>query len=217
VDSDTISALEQLQAVAHYSTVLEQSKHQGMPTIASKVAVSLLRYIPDVPADKAFYTAGIACKDAGRMEFSMALLNRFLDVCDAIEDKSTAILENVDFEDTGIPYDLPVPPTYYLPEDRREDARSWVLTNVVDSGMSGGGLPTSQCSHCGHENYEGSLDCMQCKSHSDPCVVTGYPVSRAQRINCTSCTRPSNRDDWNKWLAKFKVCPSCENPQMPSY
>ena len=84
---------------------------------------SVLRYVGIVPADRAFYEAGLAWKEAGRPNMAFVLLNRFLDLCDAMDDpdSSAAVLENADFADTDIPFDFHIPQRAYVHEDARED------------------------------------------------------------------------------------------------
>ena len=84
---------------------------------------SVLRYVGIVPADRAFFEAGLAWKDAGRPNMAFVLLNRFLDLCDAMDDpdSSAAVLENSDFADTDIPFDFHIPQRAYVAEEGRED------------------------------------------------------------------------------------------------
>merc|ERR1711981_1305661 len=54
--------------------------------------------------DRGLYEAGCACKDAPVAQLNLAFLflNRFLDICDAIEDDNTEI-DNSDFLQTDLP------------------------------------------------------------------------------------------------------------------
>ena len=45
---------------------------------------------------------------------ALVFLNRFLDICDAIEDGSTDMLDHSDFSDTDIPYDIVLPEDYSI-------------------------------------------------------------------------------------------------------
>ena len=50
--------------VAHLNALRCQAKERGLnPSLAAKQAVALLRYTADFPVDRAFYEAGIACRD----------------------------------------------------------------------------------------------------------------------------------------------------------
>ncbi len=72
---------------------------------------------------QAFFEAGNAWKDAGRLNMAFVMLNRFLDLCDAMDDpdSSAAVIENADFADTDIPFDFHIPQRAYVHEDSRED------------------------------------------------------------------------------------------------
>jgi intraflagellar transport protein 172 len=53
---------------------------------------------------RAFFEAGMAWKAAGRHSMAFVILNRFLDMADALEDPevhSLADIENADFVNTG--------------------------------------------------------------------------------------------------------------------
>ena len=50
---------------------------------AKKIAVNLLRFIREAPADKAFYEAGMACKATGDLNMAFVFLNRYLDITEA--------------------------------------------------------------------------------------------------------------------------------------
>ena len=46
----------------------------------AKISTSLLRYTEIIPADKAFYEAGMDCRKAKKSDMAMIFLNRFLDL-----------------------------------------------------------------------------------------------------------------------------------------
>ena len=62
------------------------------------------------------------------------------------------------------------------------------------------------------EIYEASSWCYQCNTDYEICVVTGICLLRilsnfcriscpsSTKINCTSCAKSANREDWNKFL-----------------
>ena len=70
---------------------------------------------------------------------------------------------------------------------------------------------------CQAEIYCANLHCPRCSTKYEPCVVTGYPVLKKSKVECSSCHISANRDDWNTWLQHFKVCPWCSAPQNPQY
>lgn len=54
---------ESMLLIAHYyATRSAAMGHEQLKPIATKLAVSLLRHTDIIPADKAFYEAGIMCK-----------------------------------------------------------------------------------------------------------------------------------------------------------
>lgn len=216
VSETHLSEFQRLTEIIHLFALKNKCKHLGLQNLAAKIATSLLRYPQDVPADKLFYEAGIACREVNQLNMAFVFLNRYLDIADEIDSGSAEILENLDFEKTDIPFDIKIPLKQYLSEERKEDAKTWVLQNSVGEAIKGV-LNTRVCENCGIDTYEASLRCHSCKQSYDSCIVTGYPITRNNKINCTVCGKAANREDWNKWLMKTRVCPYCENPQNPSY
>ena len=54
---------ETLLLIAHYyATRSSAMAHKSLDTIATKLAVSLLRHTDIIPADKAFFEAGMMCR-----------------------------------------------------------------------------------------------------------------------------------------------------------
>lgn len=67
--------LEMLMAT-HYQNMLYSAKAMGLKEIAAKCSITLLKYPNLVPHDKAFYQAGMACREQGNTNLSFLLLNR---------------------------------------------------------------------------------------------------------------------------------------------
>ena len=62
-NTSTHEEFESLLLIAHYySTRSAALGHKSLESVATKLSVSLLRHTDIVPADKAFYEAGIMCK-----------------------------------------------------------------------------------------------------------------------------------------------------------
>ena len=102
--------------IAHY--LATRAAFQGidqLDTLVAKLSTSLLRHTDIVPADKAFYEAGIHCKAVGWENMAFVFLNRFLDLSEAIEEGSMDMLDNSDFADTDIPFEVPLPEQPYMP------------------------------------------------------------------------------------------------------
>ncbi|PHJ18339.1 intraflagellar transport protein 172 [Cystoisospora suis] len=120
--------------IAHYRTVLDFSKQHLdlLRTTAAKTAVALLRpilvttgilsglprcrYARAARADKAFYEAGLLCKQAGWTNMAFFFLNRYLDIMDMIDDPTAACLDPQDLGLTDIPPpdDLLIPGRHFL-------------------------------------------------------------------------------------------------------
>lgn len=68
----------------------------------------------------------MAWKAAGRANMAFVMLNRYLDLADALEDPDAnmAQLENADFADTDVPFDTHLPEQPYATEAAREEVRS---------------------------------------------------------------------------------------------
>ena len=66
-----------LLLIAHYFATRAACQTQpGLQELAAKLSVALLRHSDVVPADKAFYEAGIACKESGWLNMAFVMLNR---------------------------------------------------------------------------------------------------------------------------------------------
>ena len=53
-----VQVVRRLWEACHYTVMRRRCQAAGLQQMASKQATSLLRYIGDIPADKAFYEAG---------------------------------------------------------------------------------------------------------------------------------------------------------------
>jgi hypothetical protein len=67
-----------------------------------------LRHTNIIPADRAFYEAGLHCRDAKKNDMSLVFMNRFLDLVEAIENDD-GMLDPEGFEETEIPMEVPLP------------------------------------------------------------------------------------------------------------
>ncbi|KAK4299690.1 hypothetical protein Pmani_028048 [Petrolisthes manimaculis] len=202
-DTDgVLKEFELLLLLSHY--LAARSAYMATPQlekIVAKVSVSLLRYTHVVPADKAFYEAGMSCKEVGWKNMAFVFLNRFLDLCEAIEEGSLDSLDHTDFIDTDIPYEIPLPDTLSIPDNLREEAKEWVLAVSMDQQVEQI-LPLDE-----RMVYEASL--MGGDSTSfPPCVISGYPVVR-NRLDLKR-GQAANKEDWNKLVMATKMSSSPE-------
>ena len=108
--------------VGHLAAAKEVALERSALDAQRKLGIGLLRFVKDMPADKAFYEAGMACKASNDLNSAFVLLNRYLDISEAVEDNepSSSILDNSDFADTAIPAEFPLPETQFLDEAQRE-------------------------------------------------------------------------------------------------
>lgn len=76
----------------------------------------------------------MAWKAAGRSNMAFVMLNRYLDLADALEDPDAdmAQLENADFANTDVPYDSHLPEQPYATEAAREEVGTplWACTST---------------------------------------------------------------------------------------
>lgn len=204
---------ERLLVIAHLVTVKDAAYKLNLKQVAAKAATSLLRYTTDVPVDKTFYDAGMKCREVNMNNLAFVFLNRFVDLTDLIENPDSGDIDNSDFTATDIPspFNVPMPSKPSYTEDQREEAREWVLdAGVKDAGQV---LPVRMCDHCNKSTFAAGVTCHSCKDVKEPCIVTGWPVLRDSKVQCSSCQKPANRDDWNALISKTKVCPWCSTSQ----
>jgi len=203
--------------VSHYLNIKEHLRaKQSSKNMQANVSVSMLRYCTELPVDRAFYEAGCECKGAGMVSMAFFFLNRYLDIVDAIDDQQE--IDNTDFLDTDIPspYETELPEKQCKPPEKIEEIRDWVLGWSVDPNVQQK-METRPCNKCHQPIYIATLKCQHCNSCYDPCIITGFPVLRPDRVECTGCHVAANRDDWNTYLMQFKTCPWCHIAQNPVY
>ena len=184
------------------------SKKKGLEYFCAKQAISLLRYTKDIPVDITYYEAGKSAKAAGMNNMAFVCWNRFLDICEAIEEQDASLLENSDFENTDIPLNVDLP-RKSMPDAVREDVRDWVLQVSLDQQIHQD-FDKRLCEGCGVDVYDGGLSCYKCGETSEACIVTGYPILRASRVQCGGCGKGANKEDWNKYLGLEGSCPWCQ-------
>uniref|UniRef100_A0A8C1T5H6 Intraflagellar transport protein 172 homolog n=1 Tax=Cyprinus carpio TaxID=7962 RepID=A0A8C1T5H6_CYPCA len=196
---------EQMLLVAHYYATRSAAKGiDQLSSVAAKLSISLLRHTELIPADKAFYEAGLAAKAVEWENMAFIFLNRFLDLADGIDEGTLDALDHTDFQDTDIPFEVPVPSK--LNVEKREEIREWVLTVSMDQRVEQV-LPKDE-----RGTYEASLVALGTGIRSLPCVITGYPVLR-NKIEFKRPGMAANKDDWNKFLMATKTThsPECQD------
>lgn len=200
--------------VTHLLLLKSECTKYKLDRVNAKLCTSLLRYCKEIRSDKAFYDAGEANKKAGNNEMAYIFLNRYIDLYDAIEDPDTnGITDNEQFEETDIPspYDIALPEKNFLSPQERDKIRDWVLQINVNFDI-GGQLPNRTCDKCTNDNlYEASLQCRQCNSTWEPCIITGYPLVKSQTMRCKFCNMGALREYWNDFVTVSQHCPWCNS------
>merc|ERR1719502_2352315 len=124
-----LQEFERLLGIAHLTAAKALAIERGAGDASRRLAVAMLRYLREVPADKAFYEAGMACKAQADLNMAFVFLNRYLDITEAVEEHepSSTTLDNSDFLNTQIPFDFPLPEKQFLGDSEREKVRDFVL------------------------------------------------------------------------------------------
>ncbi|EDM02915.1 selective LIM binding factor, rat homolog, isoform CRA_a [Rattus norvegicus] len=198
---------EMMLLIAHYYATRSAAQSiKQLETVAARLSVSLLRHTQLLPADKAFYEAGTAAKEVGWENMAFIFLNRFLDLTDAIEEGTLDALDHSDFQDTDIPFEVPLPAKQHVPEAQREEVRDWVLTVSMDQRLEQV-LPRDE-----RGVYEASLVAASTGVRALPCLITGYPILR-NKIEFKRPGKAANKDNWNKFLMAIKTShsPVCQD------
>ena len=174
---------DNLLLIVHYYTFRAAMKGlTGLDDQIAKISTCLLRYTEIIPADKAFYEAGLACRAAKKPEMAMIFMNRFLDLVEAIENDD-GMLDPEGFEETEIPVEVPLPDKVCLPQGDVEEIRNWVLNMSIDQRNLNHQLPMDK-----RGTFEGNL------KGGRPCIVTGYPIL-GQTVQFRR-GRAANNTDW---------------------
>lgn len=200
---------EQLLFVIHFVSQKIFCEQSGLEDTAAKLAISLVRYCTELPADKAFHDAGQACKGREWLNMAFVFFNRYLDLTEAMEEPDMAnMIDNSDFANTDIPFDFPLPEKQQTEAEKKhtEEVRSWVLQVSMDNKIEQE-LDTRVCDSCGTSTFSAGLKCHSCEATKRPCIITGFPV--LQPVKCSSCGMSANRSDWNLYVKKVKTCPWC--------
>lgn len=63
---------------------------------------------------------------------AFVFLNHYLDLCEAIEENNSDLLDHNDFMATDFPDDIPLPATQNISNDLHEEVKEWVLSVSMD-------------------------------------------------------------------------------------
>jgi len=209
VDKQLPQDLEELLMATHYQHMFFLCTEHGLVDTAAKCSITLLKYPDIVVPDKAFYQAGVACREQGNINLAFLLLNRYVDLTEAIDTNDSSFMDNADFQDAdAIPLNSPLPHSHYLEdEDMREDVRTWVLSVVTDSNIEQK-IPNREKTR--NTLYDGLF-----VSDRPTCIVSGYPVYSTDMLEINNSV--ANRKEWNALVSKTRHCPWTGQPQNPIY
>ncbi|KAK5981847.1 Intraflagellar transport protein osm-1 [Trichostrongylus colubriformis] len=162
-------------------------------------SISLLRYSDLIPADRVFYQAGIAAKDAGGDYAPLAflLLNHYLDLVDAIDEGDASLVDYSAFEGTDIPAEVPLPESPWVESSVHEEIKEWVLATSVDDGASRNLKLDSR------GLFEATIEANGQKWPE--CIITGYPITRT-RVEFGDLS--ADKDNLNRFLIAIKTSPT---------
>jgi intraflagellar transport protein 172 len=184
----------------------------GLPDLALRASIAVLRYSDLIPADFLFYHAGELCKLSGKPEAALVYLNRFVDIHEVLKsgDLSSTNIDHEKFEGTDVPREMCLRKQPAVGEAAALKMNEWVLEETVGGALEPK-LPLTACKKCNRQIYAASLVCPLCKTEFEFCHITGYPVINPTK--CTSCGAIANRTDWGQYIAKTGRCPCCDAPQ----
>ncbi|KAJ8934987.1 hypothetical protein NQ314_013074 [Rhamnusium bicolor] len=135
INTDTRLHFRNLLLISHYYSLRTACRQvPSLKSIGVKISTALLRYTDIIPADKAFYEAGKDQKEEGRLSEAFVFLNHYLDLCEAIEEGESQLVDHSDLVQTDFPSNIPLPTRLYLNEDPKEhdNIREWVLAISMD-------------------------------------------------------------------------------------
>ncbi|EYB98280.1 hypothetical protein Y032_0132g1691 [Ancylostoma ceylanicum] len=162
-------------------------------------SISLLRYSDLIPADRVFFQAGIAAKDADGEYAPLAflLLNHYLDLVDAIDEGDASLVDYSAFEGTDIPSEVPLPERPWVESSLHEEIKEWVLATSVDDGAN------RELKLDSRGLFEATIEANGEKWPE--CIITGYPITRTRVDFGDLC---ADKDDLNRFLIAIKTSPT---------
>lgn len=211
-----LNEFDRLMLCTHYASSRVRYTSYGLHDISARASVACLRFAGSlIPADRAFYEAGEACRATGDAGCAFVFLSRYVDLTDVIDEEGDlARIDNSDLAGSGVPppNEYPALTEHWVDDsDVRDDVRSWVLTTSIDK-RAVRKLPTRPCPSCSTPIFEGALGCYSCKATFPGCIVSGYPIPAGSQAVCTACGSKAIKQAWNAVVSKTKACPWCAAP-----
>lgn len=134
-----LDRFDRLLLIAHYYTTRAACRElPSLHMIAVKISIAMLRYTELIPADKAFFEAGMDLRSLNRECEAFVILNHYLDICEAIEEGSGSLVDHSDLTVTDFPSSVPIPERMHLHNDLKvhEEIREWILAISMDQKIN---------------------------------------------------------------------------------
>lgn len=210
-----------LLSATYFTLHLDVCKQRGYKDLAATVATGMLRYLDFLPADRAFYEAGVCCRDQGNLKYAYVFLNQYLDIADAIDMKMKR--RDRYSSDLGDMYDLNLPANIRVPDSHfrgstellRKQIKSWGIKIAMEKSVENM-TDQQECAYCGALLRTSTFECAQCSRTREACIVSGMLITKpSERVECTSCRMPAKKDAWNQWILSNRDCPYCHTQGRP--
>lgn len=180
-----------------------------------RLCLSVLSYGDIIKLDLALLDAGLICRELGFKGNAFILLNRYLDIYEVIEDNSNKLEEEGELKDTEIPQvDVYMSESNIINAQTKKDIHDWIVKANIDKSFEKT-LSRKACLKCNKNIFEANLKCKSCNFQYDQCVVSGFPIFKAnEAVGCSSCGKKALRECWNEWIGANEQCPWCKSIQM---
>ncbi|XP_066998302.2 intraflagellar transport protein 172 homolog [Anabrus simplex] len=134
---DSFYEFERLLLIVHFFAAREAYRLEpSLQLLMAKLSSAMVRYIDVIPADRAFFEAGVDNRACGLEPEAFFFLNYYLDICDAIKDRSWENFEESYLKYTDVPTEIPLPQKLFVNDFMHEEVKDWVLTQSVDKTLN---------------------------------------------------------------------------------
>lgn len=176
--------------------------------------MTVLSFGEIIKIDLALLDAGLICKELGMKGNAIILLNRYLDVFDAIEE-NTNVDEESELNDTEIPQkDLFMSDKNIIDSNKKNEIHEWIVKANIDKSFEKS-LNRKPCINCNKMIFEANIRCKSCKHQYEQCIISGFPIYKGnEAVSCSNCGKKSIKECWNEWINENEQCPWCKSVQM---
>lgn len=210
-----IPEFEKYLETSHFLQLRYMFKQKGELDLHSRVSMTLLSYSNLIPVDRAFYTAGQALKAAGREPLAFAVLNKYLDLYEAIEDDTEleplneGSLEGMDLPNID---SIALPTSNFLNSTAKDELRDWLLALSAEK-RTALQLTTFNCRNCSAKVEEHSRTCPKCQTvQGETCILSGESIQSGEPVHtCTSCRKKSKIKHFEKYRLISLHCAWCDS------